>query len=43
MNSQQYENVKSYITKLIPSAAADVYSYILTNAASLWQDKLEAI
>lgn len=38
MKYQQHENLKSHITKLIPSTARNVSIFTLTNAASLWQN-----
>jgi hypothetical protein len=38
MKSQQHENLKSHISKLIPSTAANIPFFILINAASLWQN-----
>jgi hypothetical protein len=38
MKSQQHESLKSHVTKLIPSTAANASFFTLTNAASLWQN-----
>jgi hypothetical protein len=37
MKYQQHENLKSHITK-IPSTAANVSFFTLTNSANLWQN-----